>query len=76
MFVFRFIPLFIHVCMYVGIYIQMYKHVYAYMYICLYVFQSHLTDQLNYFSFQPVLHNWYSTCHGACKRSLAANKKE
>ena len=41
---------------------------------------------LSYFSFQPVLHDWYNNVHGryypfrdifgAYKRSLAANQKE
>ena len=29
--------------------------------------QSHLVDPLSYFSFQPVLHNWFNKGHGICR---------
>ena len=44
----------------------------------------HGVDPLSYFSFQPVLHDWYNKGRGMCypvwdgayKRTLAANRKE
>ena len=43
----------------------------------------HGVDPLSYFSFQPVLHDWYNKGHGMCypvwdgtyKRTFAANQK-
>ena len=44
---------------------------------------SFMMDTMSYFSFQPVLHDWYNKGHGMCypdwddayKRTLAANRK-
>ena len=58
---------------YIHIHMHTYMHAHTYIYT-----QLLMRDPLNYFSFQPVFHNWCSKglWDDAYKRTLAANWKE
>ena len=65
----------------VSTYIHIHMHTYIHNYIHTYIVthtQLLMRDPLNYFSFQPVFHNWCSKglWNDAYKRTLAANWKE